>query len=154
MGFLYPNIYIGARGQPFAVYRYTAPSPRPAPLAEVYSIQRYTAGLQYTALQRSTVYSSIHSPSAASELRPRLRSFGPSLRLRLGPRYASTSLHLAPPRRSPASASASALAPPPPRSVAPSLRRPAASVARRCTVAAFGRFVVKVRFYASGRSGL
>ena len=48
-----------------AVYRYTALSPRHAPLAEVYSATAVYSGLQYTALQRSTVYSGIHSPSAA-----------------------------------------------------------------------------------------
>ena len=64
------SVYSSHGLQPFlqlfsGVYRYTAPSPRPAPLAEVYSstavysgIQRYTAvysiqlysGIQYTAV--------------------------------------------------------------------------------------------------------
>ena len=47
-----------------AVYRYTALSLRPEPLAEVYSSTAVYSGIQYTALQRSTVYSGIHSPSA------------------------------------------------------------------------------------------
>ena len=46
-----------------AVYRYTAYTPCPAPLAEVYSSTAVYSGLQYTALQRYTVYSGIHSPS-------------------------------------------------------------------------------------------
>ena len=45
------------------VYRYTAYTPLTAPLAEVYSSTAVYIGLQYTALQRSTVYSGIHSPS-------------------------------------------------------------------------------------------
>ena len=54
--------------QPFlqlfsGVYRYTATSLRPAPLAEVYRSTAVYSGLQYTALQPSTVYSGIHSPS-------------------------------------------------------------------------------------------
>ena len=49
------------------VYRYTAYTHRPAPLAEVYSSTAVYSGLQYTALQRSTVYSGIHSPSADKE---------------------------------------------------------------------------------------
>ena len=48
------------------VYRYTSCTPCPAPLAEVYSSTAVYSGLQSTALQRSTVYSSLHSPSAVN----------------------------------------------------------------------------------------
>ena len=64
-------------------------------------------------------------PSACLRLRPRLRSLAPRA-LAPAPPRPSLRLHLAPPRSGLRLRPASALAPRPPRSVTPSLRRPAA----------------------------
>ena len=66
------SVYSSGGLQPFpqlfrGVYRYTAQPPRPAPLAEVYSSTAVYSDLQYTALQQSTVYSGMHSPSGPSK---------------------------------------------------------------------------------------